>query len=99
MEAKMIMQQTAYNLNDVKCSSSVSSSPTVEYLKRSQGGNYESALEIGNLPLIRPQITKSHANVNTKEQRSGSAEAASLRNGWWPVPCCGSTGNVRSSYP
>jgi len=103
VEAKVQMvidgaQQTAHTLDDVERSSSVPSSPTVEYLTRSQEGNYESALENGNLLLILPQITKSHANVNTNEQRSGSAKAASLRNGRRRVPCCGSTGNVRSSY-
>jgi hypothetical protein len=98
MEAKMIMQQTADKLDHVMRSSLVPSS-LVEYLTRSQEGNCENALENGNLRLIRPQTTKSHANVNTKEQRSGSAKAASLRVGKWPVPCCGSTGNVRPSYP
>jgi hypothetical protein len=74
MEAKMIMQRTADKLDDVERSSSVPSSPTVEHLTRSQGGNYESALEHGNLLLILPQITTSHAIFNTNEQRNGSAK-------------------------
>jgi hypothetical protein len=92
-------QRTACDLNDGKSSSSVPSSSTVKYLTRSQGGNYEKTLENGNLLPIRLQVTISHANVNTKEQQSGSIKAASLRNGRCPVPCFGSTGNVRSSYP
>ncbi|KAH9173366.1 hypothetical protein EDB89DRAFT_1959436, partial [Lactarius sanguifluus] len=71
-EAKKTMQQTAPVLTDVT---------------RSQGSNYESSSENGNLFLIRPQITKSRANINTKEQRSGSSKATSLRNGRWLVPC------------
>ena len=93
------MQQTAYNVDDVKRSSSVPSSPTVECLTRTQGSNYERTLKDGNLLLIRLHITISYASVNTKEQRSGSSKAASLRDGRQPVLCCGSTGNVRPSHP
>ncbi|KAH9062304.1 hypothetical protein EDB87DRAFT_336071 [Lactarius vividus] len=50
MEAKMTMQQTAHNLDDVKRSSSFPSSPMVEYLTRSQGGNYESSLKKWHSP-------------------------------------------------
>ena len=70
-----------------------------EYLTRSQGRCYESALEDGNLLLIHPHVTTSHVNVNTKEQRSGSVKAASLENGRRLGPYFGSTGNVRPSYP
>ena len=57
MEAKMAMQQITEKLDDVECSSSVPFSLTGEHLTRSQGGNYVSALEDGNLLLIRPRIT------------------------------------------
>ena len=99
MEAKTIMQHMTDKLDDAKRSSSVSFSPTVEHLTRSQGGIYEIVLDNGKLLLIRPQITKSYANVNTNEQRGGSAKVAPLRNGRPRVPCCGSTGKVRSFYP
>ena len=99
MEARIAMQQITDKLDDVECSSSVPFLPTVEHLTRSQGGNYVSALDNGNLLLIRPRITISHANFNTNEQRSGSAKVASLKYGRPRVPCCGSTGKVRPSYP
>ena len=99
MEAKMAMQQITEKLDDVQCSSSVPFSLTDGHLTRSQGGNYVSALENGNLLLIRPQITISHANFNTNEQRSGSAKVESLKNGRPRAPCCGSTGKVHSCYP
>jgi hypothetical protein len=99
MEAKKVMQQTADNLDDVKRSSSAPSSLTIESLICIQGGNCEIALENGNILLIRPQITKLHANVNTNEPQSGFAKVASLRNGRWPVLYYGSTENVCSSYP
>jgi hypothetical protein len=92
-------QEAARNPDGVKRLLLASSSLTVEYLTRSQGGNCERSSRDGNLLLIRPQITKSHVNVNAKEQRIGSSRATSLWNGRWSDPCCGSTGNVGSIYP
>ncbi len=77
-ETKLLMRQIP---DDVNRSSSVLSSPTVKYITRSQGSNCERALENGSLLRIHPQITTSHAISNTRERRSGSVTATSLRNG------------------
>ena len=84
-------------VDDAKRSSLPQFSPAVEYPTQSQGGNYSRALEIGNLLPIHPQTTTSHPTVNTREQPSGSVEAAKLRDGRRRVPCCGSTGSVCTS--
>ena len=98
MAATLVMQQIAYNVDDVKCLSPVLSPPIVMYLTRSQGGNCERALENGNLLQIRPQTTISHAVSNTRDPRSGSVTVISLRDGKKLAPCCGSTGYVCSYY-
>jgi hypothetical protein len=71
------VRRMAYDLHDATSLSSVPVFADGRYLTRSQGMNRESALGNGDLLLTRPPVTISHANVSTKEQRSGSVKVAS----------------------
>ena len=80
IEAKKVILQIAYNVDDGISSSCVLYS-IIMYLTRAQEDNCERALESGSPLPIRPQTTTSHAVSNTRGRRSGSVMAASLRNG------------------
>ena len=81
IEAKQVMLQIAYNVDD-GISSSYVLSLIIVYLTQTQGDNYVRALESGSPLPIRLQTTTSHAVSNTRGRRSGSVMATSLRNGW-----------------
>ncbi|KAH9036084.1 hypothetical protein EDB84DRAFT_1198704 [Lactarius hengduanensis] len=80
-EVKSILRQTADDVVNVKRSLSVPSSLTAEYLTRSQGINYGTALGNSNLHATRPRIITSPVTVNMREPRNGSLKVTNPKAG------------------
>ncbi len=98
-EAKVVIERTANDVDQVKRSSSCYPFIWACRLKYFlQGANCDRTFVHGSPHQIHPQIITLHAALVTREQQSGSFKEPSLRNGNRLVLYCGFTGSVRSSY-
>ena len=94
-EERMVMQQTASDVNQVK-RLSFPASPvlSVESYASFQGTNCERAFIDGSPHQTRPQTITSRVIPIIREQQHGSFKEAYSRNGWQRVRFSGSTENV-----
>ena len=98
-EAKLILKQTANDVDEIKCSSSsIYATSRPSHSNYPQGTSCYNSCGFGSLPRIRQQITTLHERPNTRERPYGSFKAVSSSNGSRLAPSCGSTENVRSSH-
>ena len=98
-EAKVVIERTAYDVDQVKRSSfhNVLVLDTRSQAS-SQGANYDRTFVDGSLHRIRPPTITLRAALVTKGQQSGSFKEVSLKDGNPLVPCCGFMASVRSCY-
>ena len=97
-EARVVMQQTATNVDRVKCMSSPNRIDTRNVAQAAQpllqGINYDKIFVDGSLRQIRPRIITSRVVFITREPQLGSFKVAYIMNGNPNLRFSGSMENV-----
>ena len=97
-EAKVVIDRTANDVDQVKRSSSRKRLRLdIHSQAFLQGANCDKTFEDGSLHRILPQTITLLVMLVTREQQSGSFKEVFFENGSRLVLCCGFTGSVRSS--